>query len=224
MDILLGDDHPLFREGIQRLLQNTYDGMSVAHCGSFDELVEAVDGDCPADLIMTDLQMPGWPGFQGITQLTRMRPGTPVVVVSASQDTADMRAAIEHGASGFIPKASSVAVMIGALDLVLAGGIYIPAQAMTAGNRTAANRPAAVEERMQARSAATARSGFDGLTHRQIDVLNCLREGKSNKQIAYELGLSEGTVKIHVTAIFKQLGVKNRTQAVISAARLASAE
>jgi DNA-binding NarL/FixJ family response regulator len=221
MDILIGDDHPLFREGIQRLLETNWPDATIRHCGDFDGLVEALGRGPMPDLVMTDLQMPGWPGFEGIAQLRRLCPDSPLVVVSASEDGADMRASVENGASGFIPKSSGVGVMLGALELVLAGGAYLPpsafawaseAQPGLSSGPSPARRPGPAQPR-----------GESGLTQRQSDVLSCLRAGKSNKQIASDLGLSEGTVKIHVTAIFKALGVKNRTQAVITAAQMGGA-
>jgi DNA-binding NarL/FixJ family response regulator len=215
MKILIGDDHPLFREGVHRLLANTHPDSTYLHASTFDEMVDQAKATPDLDLILSDLQMPGWPGFVGITQIRRLKPDTPVVVVSASEAQSDMRQAIESGASGYIPKSSSVKVMLGAIDLIMAGGIYVPPAALAA-------EIAAVATPQGTASADPSDRGLSMLTQRQLDVLNCLREGKSNKQIAYELGLSEGTVKIHVTAIFKSLGVKNRTQAVISASKLSS--
>ncbi|WP_207477984.1 response regulator [Arenibaculum pallidiluteum] len=215
MKILIGDDHPLFREGIHRLLATTHPGSSYLHASTFDEMAGLALSTPDIDLILSDLQMPGWPGFTGIAEIRRARPTTPVIVVSASESQSDMRQAIEHGASGYIPKSSSVKVMLGAIDLVMAGGIYVPPAALAA-------EIAAVTATQPGSPAASSTRGLSMLTQRQLDVLNCLREGKSNKQIAYELGLSEGTVKIHVTAIFKSLGVKNRTQAVISASKMAN--
>jgi DNA-binding NarL/FixJ family response regulator len=215
MKILIGDDHPLFREGVHRLLANTHADSSYLHASTFDEMIGQAQADPDIDLILSDLQMPGWPGFVGIAQLKRLRPAAPVIVVSASEAQSDMRHAIENGASGYIPKSSSVKVMLGAIDLVMAGGIYVPPAALAA-------EIAAVTAPQGGHAGSAGDRGLSMLTQRQLDVLNCLREGKSNKQIAYELGLSEGTVKIHVTAIFKSLGVKNRTQAVISASKLTS--
>ncbi|HEV7372477.1 response regulator transcription factor, partial [Arenibaculum sp.] len=205
MRIAIGDDHPLFREGLERLFRNARPEIEVHHFGSYDEMLTALDEGRAVDLVLTDLNMPGWPGFEGIRALKDKGRGAPVVVVSASETTTDMRAAMAHGAAAYVPKSSSVQVMLGALELVLAGGAYVP--------------PAAVIGAAGARERET--GGARGaLTQRQWDVLGCLRDGKSNKQIAKDLGLSEGTVKIHVTAIFKALNVRNRTQAVISAARM----
>ena len=208
MRILIGDDHMLFREGLRRLLEQLGPDVEFVDASTFDEVRDLVASGVLFDLVLIDLQMPGWPGFSGIEQLCQMAGDAPVVVISASESQADVRAALDNGACGYIPKSSSVKIMLSALHLVLAGGIYLPPSVISADTAAAT----AVETE--------APRGSHALTQRQWEVLNCLREGKSNKQIAYELGLSEGTVKIHVTAIFKTLGVKNRTQAVIVAAEL----
>jgi DNA-binding NarL/FixJ family response regulator len=212
MRILIGDDHLLFREGLRRLLEQLSADAEFVDASTFDEvLASAASASTDIDLALIDLQMPGWPGFRGIETLRGHLPKTPIVVVSASESVSDMKAAFEHGASGYIPKSSSVKVMLGALNLVFSGGVYVPPAALLSPD--GADGGGLVQT-------PSGRYGTASLTHRQWEVLNCLREGKSNKQIAYELGLSEGTVKIHVTAIFKSLGVKNRTQAVIAAAEL----
>jgi len=217
MRILIVDDHALFREGINRLLEQTFSDAEYIQAASYEETLAHCTSPQPPDLILTDLQMPGWPGFEGIRHIHSLLPDTAVVVVSASENAADARMALEHGAGGFIPKSSSVQIMVSALRLVLAGGVYVPhALLQSTGTSGLTSTP-----RDHAPPVSADHGVNFNLTQRQRDVLNCLREGKSNKQIAYELGLSEGTVKIHVTAIFKSLNVKNRTQAVISASRYA---
>ncbi len=207
MKILIGDDHVLFREGLRRLLEQLKEGSEFIEASSFDELLTLCDGDTTFDLVLTDLRMPGWPGFSGIQMLRDKQPGAKVVVVSASEAHADVRDALEHGAAGYIPKSSSVKIMLSALDLIFSGGVYVPPTVLRESGESAEPRPAvppadpALEQL---------------LTQRQREVLERLREGKSNKQIAHELGLSEGTVKIHMTAIFKSLGVRNRTQAAMA--------
>jgi DNA-binding NarL/FixJ family response regulator len=216
MRILIGDDHALFREGIKRLLEQIFTDAEYIQAATYDEALAHCSGQNPPDLILTDLQMPGWPGFDGIRQIRSLLPKAALVVVSASEDSADARMALDHGAGGFIPKSSSVQIMVSALKLVLAGGIYVPHSLLQSSGSGLTSTP-----RDHAGPASNDLGNHINLTQRQRDVLSCLREGKSNKQIAYELGLSEGTVKIHVTAIFKSMGVKNRTQAVISASRYA---
>jgi len=213
MKILIGDDHLLFREGLRRLLEQLHSEAVFIEAGTFGEVVEQCRAGGSFDVVLMDLHMPGWPGFDGLREVQSLQPGVPVVVISASESLADIRGALDHGATGYIPKSSSVKVMMGALNLVFSGGIYVPPGALSGA--------AEVAPRRRSLDIADRSSGY-GLTQRQREVLECLRAGKSNKQIAYELGLSEGTVKIHVTAIFKSLGVKNRTQAVIAAAAMAS--
>lgn len=210
MNILIGDDHLLFREGLCRLLLQLDEKAAFVEAGTFDEVLELARGDQEFDLILMDLQMPGFPGFSGIQEICETQAGTPVVIVSASESQADVRAALDAGVSGYIPKSSSVKIMLSALNLVFSGGIYVPPAALqTDGASTAPGNGS---------GGGGGGAGAPNLTQRQRDVLRCLREGKSNKQIAYELGLSEGTVKIHVTAVMRSLGVRNRTQAVIASA------
>ncbi|SNR87095.1 two component transcriptional regulator, LuxR family [Azospirillum sp. RU38E] len=216
MNILIGDDHLLFREGLCRLLQQLDEKATFVEAGTFDAVLELAKGDQEFDLILMDLQMPGFPGFSGVQEVCENQAGTPVVIVSASESQADVRAALDAGASGYIPKSSSVKIMLSALNLVFSGGIYVPPAALL-GDGAGVGGSAQVASASGGGAVGNA-SGSPALTQRQRDVLRCLREGKSNKQIAYELGLSEGTVKIHVTAVMRSLGVRNRTQAVIASA------
>ena len=216
MNILIGDDHLLFREGLGRLLMQLSADAVFTECGTYDEVLQYCQGDQDFDLILLDLQMPGWPGYAGIQQICEMQAGTPVVIVSASESQNDVRSALDAGASGYIPKSSSVKIMLSALNLVFSGGIYVPPAALQTESHATSAGPASQAGGAPAGNA----SGLPSLTQRQRDVLRCLREGKSNKQIAYELGLSEGTVKIHVTAVMRSLGVRNRTQAVIASSEL----
>jgi DNA-binding NarL/FixJ family response regulator len=214
MNILIGDDHLLFREGLCRLLQQLDDKATFVEAGTFDEVLELARGDQEFDLILMDLQMPGFPGFAGVQEVCENQAGTPVVIVSASESQSDVRAALDAGASGYIPKSSSVKIMLSALNLVFSGGIYLPPAALLGdGAGVGGAAPSTTSSNASGHG-----PGAPSLTQRQRDVLRCLREGKSNKQIAYELGLSEGTVKIHVTAVMRALGVRNRTQAVIASA------
>lgn len=208
MRILIGDDHVLFREGLRRLLEQLKEGATFQEASNFDELLEMAGKGEKYDLVLTDLRMPGWPGFSGIQMLRERQPESKVVVVSASEAHHDVRDALEHGAAGYIPKSSSVKIMLSALDLIFSGGVYVPPTVLREGGEPEARGgtvvPPADPQLEQL------------LTQRQREVLDRLREGKSNKQIAHELGLSEGTVKIHMTAIFKSLGVRNRTQAAMA--------
>jgi DNA-binding NarL/FixJ family response regulator len=206
MRILIGDDHVLFREGLRRLLEQLKDGSDFQEASNFNELLDIAAAGGTFDLVLTDLRMPGWPGFEGIEMLRERQPDAKVVVVSASEAHGDVRDALERGAAGYIPKSSSVKIMLSALDLIFSGGVYVPPTVL----RDPVSEP-------ESRSMPPSDPALEQLlTQRQREVLERLREGKSNKQIAHELGLSEGTVKIHMTAIFKSLGVRNRTQAAMA--------
>lgn len=217
MKILIGDDHLLFREGLCRLLTQLDEHATFVEAGTFDEVRNLAHDGQDFDLVLLDLQMPGFPGFSGVQDVCEAQAGTPVVIVSASESQADVRAALDSGASGYIPKSSSVKIMLSALNLIFSGGIYVPPAALLGDSPGIASATPS-----GGAQAAAGGAGAPALTQRQRDVLRCLREGKSNKQIAYELGLSEGTVKIHVTAVMRSLGVRNRTQAVIASGDIAT--
>jgi DNA-binding NarL/FixJ family response regulator len=212
MRILIGDHHQLFRAGLRLLLEPLKERMTFGEVGTFDKLVDQCRNGGRYDLILMDLRMPGWPGFEGLRTVRALQPDMPLVVVSASEDLGDIRQALDHGANGYIPKSSSSAILIGALDLVLYGGVYVPPMALHASPEQPERHWGPEDEHRGSRR----------LSPRQREVLTALCAGKPNKQIAYELGLSEGTVKIHMTAVFKSFGVRNRTQAVIVAQGRAS--
>lgn len=216
MKILIGDDHLLFREGLCRLLTQLDENATFVEAGTFDEVQALARDEQGFNLVLLDLQMPGFPGFSGVQEVCAAQAGTPVVIISASESQADVRAALDCGASGYIPKSSSVKIMLSALNLVFSGGIYVPPAALLGDGPGVGAATATGAAAVGSSAAGGAASTTPALTQRQRDVLRCLREGKSNKQIAYELGLSEGTVKIHVTAVMRSLGVRNRTQAVIA--------
>lgn len=222
LKVLLADDHLLFRDGLRRLLAHSDPDMAFFEAASFDEVRRMCDGGIAFDLILLDLGMPGWTGFDTLGDIHARLPRALLVVVSASEKRSDLLAALENGAAGFIPKSSSAKVLLGALQLVLAGGVYLPEQAIRGdrmGDRTGDGGTVHGTNGNGAGGAGEddVLTGSDALTPRQRDVLTRLRDGKSNKQIAHELGLTEGTVKVHVTAILRQLGVRNRTQAAITA-------
>ena len=199
--ILLADDHALFREGMRHVLSQLDQSVEVLEAGNFAEALERAATADDIGLVLLDLAMPGKDGFAALDTLSRQYPFLPIVVLSASESRADMQRALDGGAMGFIPKAATAPVMLSALRLVLAGGIYVPPELIGGG----VPAPTATESR---------------LTPRQLDVLAGVIEGKSNKIIAAELNLTVATVKAHITAAFKVLNVTSRTQAVLAAERL----
>ena len=207
MKILVVDDHPLIREAMEHVLSDLSDNVMLLGAGDVGSALELLDTQPDIDLVLLDLSLPGPSGLTAIDMLRERHPGTPVVVLSASDDQGTVVSALDHGAMGFIPKCSANQLILSALRLVMAGGVYVPPQAVN-GSGVAAPRP-------QAASITEL-----GLTERQADVLALMVQGKPNKIICRDLNLAEGTVKIHVTAILKALGVSNRTQAVIAANRL----
>jgi DNA-binding NarL/FixJ family response regulator len=200
--ILIVDDHALFREGLRRMLRDLDQQLEIREAGNCVDAL-SMAGE-PFDLVLLDMHMPGTSGLEALETLRGAFESSRIVVLSGEEDPRVVRRVIDAQAAGYIPKSSTPQVMFGALRLVLADGIYLPAIAL---RHTAEEPPAG------ARGAAAALSG------RQIDVLRKAVEGKANKVIARELGISEGTVKAHLAAAFRALGVKNRTEAVYAAAR-----
>lgn len=216
MNVLLIDDHALFREGMALLLQPLVDGLRVSQAASCEQAFDIVASLGVPDLVLIDLAMPGMPGQHGIAWFRERCPSTPVVALSSADDRDTVLRAIDAGAMGFVPKSSSPAVLLAALRLVLARGIYLPPCAFL-GPET--ERPVAVGPSIDPRS--TGRSPTElGLTPRQCDVLYLILQGKPAKLIERELGLSASTVKAHTSAVLRALNVTTRTQAVVAAGRL----
>lgn len=214
--LLLIDDHPLFREGLCYLLRGLGENIEIVEVESFEQAREFGPKERNFDVVLAGLLMPNEDGFRGLRELRKELPETPIVVVSLLEDRADVVRALNCGARGYITKSSSSEVMLSALRLVLAGGVYLPPCLLgMSGVEVVPGRGL---------SESPPRKPFDdrfgALTARQRDVLRHLSKGESNREIARALGLAEGTVKVHVTAILKALGVRNRTQAVLAAASL----
>jgi DNA-binding NarL/FixJ family response regulator len=206
LHIVIVDDHPLFRDALKVTLQNRLAKASIEAAGSLDEAAVLL-GAREVDLALLDLTMPGVQGLSGLLYLRTQFPSLPVVVISATEDRAVARKCIAFGAAGYIPKSSSVATVNEAIDKVLAGEVFLP--------------PEFEGESEPDREAETLAAKLSTLTPQQVRVLMMLSQGLLNKQIAYELSVSEATVKAHVSAILTKLGVESRTQAVILAARIA---
>jgi DNA-binding NarL/FixJ family response regulator len=206
MKVLLADDHPLFREGVCHTLLQLDSNVAIVTAGTYGELMTLVDAHPDGDVVLVDLAMPD--SHDGSLEDLISRAGNvPIVVLSATEDQARMLHCLRAGAMGFIPKHSSAPIMLNALRLVLAGGVYVPPNVL----RTT------VLHAGQDQSVGGAQAV---LTPRQIDVLRALALGKSNKEIGNELGLSEGTVKAHLRAIYLVLNIESRIQATRAAMRL----
>lgn len=208
--ILIADDHPLVRGALREALTGLIPGVSILEAGDFDAITDALGKGHDLDLILLDLTMPGVQGFSGLMYLRAQHPGIPVVVVSGNEDRGVIRRCIEFGASGFIPKSVDVEAMRGAIRTVLDGGTWTPADV---------DLSAPVD-----RDTNDLVKRLSSLTPQQVRVLMMLSDGLLNKQIAYELGVSEATVKAHVSAILQKLGVESRTQAVIAASKIAAGQ
>jgi len=211
--LLLADDHVLVREGLKHTLGRLAPDVEFLEAASAAETLDCIAANDAIDLALLDLVMPGCGGFDLLTRVCDRHPELPVVMLSGSSDPLKMRKALDIGAAGFITKSATAEVMLSALRLVLAGGIYVPPDMLKGA--AAAVAEAGVESDGGDQSVAPSTGG--GLTARQLEVLACLGQGKSNKHIARELDLSENTVKIHVAAILRALGVDNRTQAAMVA-------
>jgi DNA-binding NarL/FixJ family response regulator len=203
---VIADDHPLFRGALKEAVGNLFRGAKVLEAGGFEDLQALLEREGDIDLVLLDLAMPGVRGFSGLLYLRAQFPGVPVVVVSASEEPNVIRRCMEFGASGFLPKTLGVDAMGVAIRRVFEGGVWVPQDVDLSAE-------ADVETRDLVAKLST-------LTPQQVRVLMMLSEGLLNKQIAYELGVSEATVKAHVSAILQKLGVESRTQAVIAASKI----
>jgi DNA-binding NarL/FixJ family response regulator len=208
--LVIADDHPLFRDALRQAVASVIPAAKIDEAGSFEDLTTLLERGAEADLILLDLSMPGISGFSGLIYLRAQYPAIPVVIVSATDDGATIRRSLDFGASGFIPKRFGVDTLRDAILKIMAGDIWVPADT---------DLSAAVDPDMT-----RLRDRLVTLTPQQVRVLMMLSEGLLNKQIAYELGVSEATIKAHVSAILQKLGVESRTQAVIAAGKIAGSQ
>ncbi len=202
--IIIADDHPLFRNALCQAVKQVVTDADILECDSIDSLESLLATQNDIDLILLDLRMPGANGFSGLVLIRGQYPDIPVVVISASDDHTIMQRAMEYGISGFIPKASDLSQIAAALQSILNGSLWLPTHLPQAADNT---------ERAFAQRLKT-------LTPQQLRVFMMLTKGLLNKQIAGEVNVSEATVRTHMTAIFRKLGVRNRTQAVLAAGYL----
>ncbi|ACA86997.1 response regulator transcription factor [Shewanella woodyi] len=207
LNIIIADDHPLFRNALRQALSGPFADTHWFEADSAEALQTLLEkSDVEYDLVLLDLQMPGSHGYSTLIHLRTHYPELPVVVISAHEDNITISRAVHYGSAGFIPKSSSMDSLAEALTSVLYGDIWLPQDVELQD----------IEEDATALIA----SKLSDLTPQQYKVLQMFAEGLLNKQIAYDLGVSEATIKAHATAIFRKLGVRNRTQAVISLQQL----
>ncbi len=208
--IIIADDHPLFRGALKQALALPLGGdnspPSIIEAGDFSSAIKILSENTDADLVLLDLAMPGTSGFSGLVSIRSQYAGVPVVIVSATDDPGSIRRAMELGASGFIPKSSGMDIIREAVSSVMAGNVWTPPD-LDLGTESDPDVADLIER-------------LSSLTPQQARVLTMLGEGLLNKQIAYELGVSEATIKAHVSAVLQKLGVDSRTQAVIRLSKI----
>jgi DNA-binding NarL/FixJ family response regulator len=202
--IIIVDDHPLFRAALRQTLSGGGDNVRVEEAGDLNALTAALEADRDCDLVLLDLNMPGGHGISGLLLLRAQYPEVPVMIISAVEDHKVIRRTFELGAAGYLPKSVGPADIRKAIDTVLNGELSVPEGINLSGDD---------EQSAFVRRLAT-------LTPQQIRVLMMLSDGLMNKQIAYELSISEATVKAHVSSILQKLDVDSRTQAVIAASKI----
>lgn len=201
MKLLIIDDHAVFRDGLAALLSTTTPAPSIIQANTVREGLALLEKHPELDLLLLDFLMPEANGIDAITEFGRRRPTMPIIVLSSSEDSADVRRALAKGALGYVPKSAGKTVLLSAIQLVMNGDVYVPPLIMnTTVEDARVGRPMSVNSEYL-------------LTARQIEILGLLSDGHPNKAIANKLGISEKTIKVHVTSIFKILKVVNRTQA-----------
>jgi len=214
LKVLVIDDHPLVQEGVAAALESLGHDTRVMSARDAEQGMAMAAANPDLDLVLLDLALPGMSGFGLIGRLHERFPSLPVVVLSALEEPENVRQTLNAGAMGFVPKSAPTRVLLEVLQQVLAGNVSVPAGPRGGSGLSNSSAGAVATEPPQPLPDVSL------LTLRQVDVLSRVCQGKTNKQIATELGLSEKTVKAHVTAIFKVLGVVNRTQAVLVARRV----
>ena len=209
--VLIADDHPLFREAIARVIDDGFPGSTLLEASDLDSALAVAGRHDDLDLVLLDLNMPGMQGLSGLVRLRNLFPTLPAVIVSAEEEKRVILQTITYGAVGFITKSTPRKQMIQALEQVLAGSIYLPADIIRAGSGAGEESTAARREPEDLSDVLAT------LTRKQLQVFERMSRGDSNKVIAYQLNIAESTVKAHVSAILRKLGANNRVQAILSA-------
>lgn len=207
--VVIADDHPLFRAALRLAVERVLPGVAVTEADSYEGLRTAISRVPDADLVLLDLRMPGVQGYSSLVWLRAEHPSVPVVMISAEEDSATIHRALDFGAAGFIPKSAGLDVLTTAITAVLDGQLWTPPEVAPAAPDS--------DDAQLARRVAS-------LSPQQLKVLMHLADGRLNKQIAYDLEVTEATIKAHVTAILRKLGLYRRTQAAVLAQRLLLAE
>jgi len=205
MKILIADDHALFRDGLALRLEEIAPDAVILQASSYSQVFKILNTEAQPDVLILDVEMPDMPWLESLKQIHYLAPKMKIIVVSASEDSRTIRTILATGVKGYIPKRSEAKVFNNALKLIIEGGSYVPPNLLE-------NAPI---------NALSGRNiGIKTLTTRQSQVLDLIAQGKSNKQIAYDMGVSESTVKLHINALLRSLHVSNRTQAVITAQKI----
>lgn len=207
MKVLIADDHALFRDGLGMRLEQIDPEVVILQASSFTQALKIIDEEKKIDLVILDLDMPDMSWEEGLPEIKKKAENARFVVISASEDVRNIRKVLESGVCGYIPKRSDPKILNSALQLVLDGGTYIPPVVMEFGNNSMIGLN-------------NSKPKGKTLTNRQSQVLDLVAQGMSNKQIAFAMGVSEATVKLHINALLRSIGVTNRTQAVVTAQKM----
>ena len=205
MKILIADDHALFRDGLALRLEQIAPEAAIFQASGYSQVIKILKSDNNFDVLIMDVEMQDLPWLESLKQIREIAPHTKIIVVSASEDSRTIRTILTTGVKGYIPKRSEIKVFNNAFKLISDGGTYVPPNLI---DNTPLNN-------ISGRN-----TGIKTLTTRQSQVLDLIAQGKSNKQIAYDMGVSESTVKLHINALLRSLHVNNRTQAVITAQKI----
>lgn len=214
--LMVADDHPLFRDAIAAVIQSGLPGTELREADCFAALASALDADDDVDLVLLDLNLPDASALDGLRELRRAFPAVPVAVLSAESERATVLGALDLGAIGYLPKSTPRPDLLAAIKQILDGQIYLPAEIMRRPAE-ASSAPPATQGATQGVTGPADAGALEQLTVKQLEVLSLLIRGASNKVIARELDIAETTVKTHVSAILKKLGVGSRVQAILAA-------
>jgi len=211
MRIVVADDHALVRGGVSILIKTLHPDTELIECNNLEKTLKILGSSEPVDLLLLDLLMPGMELVKSVSHICKRWPDLPVIVISVREDVNTIREALRSGAMGYIPKTSSPDITMNAIRLVLSGGIYVPPDALQLGSGYGAPEEEMLDDIV---APPDDRRDRHGLTARQVEVMELISEGRSNKEIAGKLGLTPGTVKMHLSRIYKVLSAKSRTEAV----------